>query len=65
MPAYNDQYWLGILDGWFEDIGHLGRGARLASPRLNESRKHPNPWIRLWATEALERIGKVPPAKAK
>ena len=64
MPAYNDQNWIGILDGWFENVGRLGSGARLAIPRLNEFRKHPSPWVRMWAAEALEQIVKAPPVMA-
>ena len=41
---------------WFENLGHFGVGGRLAIPRLNEFRKHPNPWVRMCATEALRRI---------
>jgi HEAT repeat protein len=37
----------------FED---LGVGGRLAIPDLNELRKHANPWVRMWATQALDRI---------
>ena len=45
------------LGEWFELIGRLGTGARLAIPRLNEFRQnHPNPWVRIWAAEALQRI---------
>jgi HEAT repeat protein len=40
----------------FENLGRFGVGARLAIPRLNEFRKHPSPWVRMWATEALRRI---------
>jgi HEAT repeat protein len=41
---------------WFEDLGRFGVGGRLAIPRLNDFRKHSNPWVRMWATEALRRI---------
>jgi hypothetical protein len=37
----------------FED---LGVGGRLAVPDLNELRKHANPWVRMWAAQALDRI---------
>jgi HEAT repeat protein len=46
---------------YFEAIGRLGIGARLAIPRLEELRKHHNAWVRLWATETL---AKVRPAKS-
>jgi HEAT repeat protein len=41
---------------WFEHLSRFGVGGRLAIPRLNEFRKHPNPWVRMWASEALTRI---------
>jgi len=41
---------------WFEHLTRFGVGSRLAIPRLNEFRKHPNPWVRMWASEALKRI---------
>jgi hypothetical protein len=41
---------------WFENLGRFGVGGRLAIPRLNEFRRHPNPWVRMWATEVLRRI---------
>jgi hypothetical protein len=41
---------------WFELLGRFGVGGRWAIPRLNEFRKHPNAWARMWATEALSRI---------
>jgi HEAT repeat protein len=44
------------LEEWFELLGRLGVGGRLAIPRLNEFRAHPNPWVRMWATDALSRI---------
>jgi HEAT repeat protein len=44
------------LEEWFETFARLGVGARLAVPRLNEFRKHPDPWVRMWAAEALEKI---------
>src|SRR5262249_55819961 len=45
-----------VLEEWFERLGRLRTAGRLAVPRLNEWRKHPNCWIRLWASEALEQI---------
>jgi HEAT repeat protein len=51
------------LEEWFELLGRLGPGARLAIPRLNEFRNHPNPWIRMYAAEALEQIVKAPSFK--
>jgi hypothetical protein len=47
---------------WFERLGRFGVGGRLAIPRLREFEKHPSPWVRMWATEALERI--TPRAKS-
>jgi hypothetical protein len=44
------------LEGWFEAFSRLGVGGRLAIPRLEEFRMHPNPWVRMWAREALEKI---------
>ncbi len=49
------------LEDRFEAIAQLGTGARVAIPRLEELRKHQNPWVRLWASEALE---KIRPAKS-
>jgi HEAT repeats len=47
-----------------EAIGSFGPAGRLAIPGLNEFRKnHPNPWVRIWAAEALERIVPHPPAQ--
>jgi HEAT repeat protein len=46
-----------LVGGWFENLGRFGVGGRLAIPRLNEFRKHSNPWVRMWAAEALRRIG--------
>jgi HEAT repeat protein len=45
-----------LIEDWLETLGSFGTAGRLAIPRLNELRKHPNPWVRMWATEALERI---------
>jgi HEAT repeat protein len=68
MPGCDDprdENWIGSLEGWFERIGDLGPAGRLAIPRLNEIRNHHrNPWVRMWAAEALERIEKTAPAKA-
>jgi len=52
-------------ESWFEKIGRFGVAGRLAIPRLNEFRKYPNPWVRMWAAEALERIVPHPPVKAE
>jgi hypothetical protein len=41
---------------WFERLARFGVGGRLAVPRLREFQKHPSPWVRMWATEALARI---------
>ncbi len=40
----------------FERIGRLGTSARLAIPLLKELCSYPNPFVRMWAAEALERI---------
>jgi HEAT repeat protein len=50
-----------VIEKWFEAIGTFGSAARLAIPRLNAFRKHPNPWVCLWAAEAL---GRIAPASA-
>ena len=47
---------LPFLEEWFEQVGRFGQGSRAAIPRLSQLRSHPNPWVRLWATETLERI---------
>lgn len=39
-----------------ERLGRFGVGGWLAVPRLNQLRKHRDPWIRQWAGEALVRI---------
>jgi HEAT repeat protein len=44
------------VEEWFEALAAFGTAARSAVPRLNELRKHPSPWVRVWATEALEHI---------
>jgi len=44
------------LEEWFETLGSLRTAARVAIPRLKEYRKHPDPCVRMWATEALEKI---------
>ncbi len=49
-----------FLEEWFEVLGRLGIGARLAVPRLNEFRNHANPWVRMWAAEALRQISPEP-----
>jgi len=41
-----------------EQLARFGAGSRLAIPRLEELRRHPYPWIRMWAGEALARIAK-------
>jgi HEAT repeat protein len=41
---------------WFERLGEFGVGGHKAIPRLREFQKHPSPWVRVWATEALEQI---------
>ncbi len=54
--AEDDYFSFDFLEEWFDFLGRLGVGARLAIPRLNELRNHANPWVRMWATEALRRI---------
>ena len=44
---------------YFERLGRLGVGARLAAPRLNRLSRHRNPWVRQWAGEALAKITKA------
>jgi HEAT repeat protein len=44
------------LESWLELFGNMGTAGRRAIPRLNEFRKHPHPWVRMWASEALARI---------
>ena len=44
------------LEEWIERFGRLGVGARLAVPRLKELGQRANPWVRMWAREALEKI---------
>ena len=39
-----------------ELFADLRVGGRLAIPDLNQFRQSSNPWIRMWATEALRRI---------
>jgi hypothetical protein len=58
MLAYRDPRDAQVdhLEEWFERLSRLGIGARLAIPKLEELRKHPNPWVRMWAREALEKI---------
>lgn len=45
-----------VLEGWFEMLGRLGTAGRAAIPRLEACRTHPNPWVRMWAAEAIEKI---------
>ncbi len=60
MPGCDDprdENWIGFLEGWLEGIGAFRSAGRLAIPRLEDIRKHHrNPWVRMWATEALEQI---------
>jgi len=41
------------LEEWFELISRFGTAARLAVPRLIELRNHSDPWVRMWADEAV------------
>ncbi|MHC5543797.1 hypothetical protein ACYOEI_36685, partial [Singulisphaera rosea] len=51
-----------FTEGYFQQFDRLGIGARMAIPRLNALRSHPNPWIRRRAEETLGEI--VPSAEA-
>jgi HEAT repeat protein len=52
-----EDYAIGFPENEIEHLGRLGASARLAFPRLNEiHRSHPNPWVRMYAAEALGRI---------
>ncbi len=44
------------LEWWFEKLGQFRKAGSAAIPRLIRYRKHPNPWIRMWAEEALNLI---------
>lgn len=44
------------VEGYFEAIADYGVAGRAAIARMNELRRHRNPWIRLWARETLGRI---------
>ncbi|MGC8643432.1 MAG: HEAT repeat domain-containing protein, partial [Isosphaeraceae bacterium] len=46
------------LEDWFLELGRLGWGAHKAIPWLRRALDHPNPWVRLWAREALARISR-------
>ena len=52
---------LKYLESWLDTFGRLGIAGRLAIPRLKELSTYPNPFVRLWAAEALERV--APPGK--
>jgi hypothetical protein len=41
---------------WLEKLGRFGVGGHLAIPQLREFQKHSDPWIRMWATEAITRV---------
>ncbi len=47
------------IEEYLARLGDLGIGGALAVPRLNEFRRHRNPFIRLWAGETLDRISKA------
>jgi hypothetical protein len=53
------------LERWFEAIARLGFGARLAIPRLEVYRRHTNPWVRMWAGDALAKIDRKAQPSAK
>ena len=44
------------VEDWLISLGDLEWGAHLAIPRLTRATHHSNPWVRLWAREALARI---------
>ncbi len=47
----------------FSIVAQLGPAVRVAIPRLTELRKrHPSPFVRLWAREALDKITAPPRA---
>jgi HEAT repeat protein len=52
-----------VLEEWLEALGRFGYAGHLAIPRLKDYCKHPDPWVRMWATEALERITSPTPAR--
>jgi HEAT repeat protein len=45
-----------FMEEWFEKLGRCGPAARAAIPRLNKYLSHPSPFVRLWASEALQKI---------
>jgi HEAT repeat protein len=51
------------LESWIEELGRCGVAAHLAIPRLTEYRRHRDPWVRMWAAEALKEIAPTSPAK--
>lgn len=54
--APDDYFSFNFLEEWFDVLGRLGIGARLAIPRLTEFRNHANPRVRMWAIETLKKI---------
>jgi HEAT repeat protein len=44
------------IEHWLETLGSFGSAGRRAIPHLNELCKHPNPWVRMWAAETLEKL---------
>jgi HEAT repeat protein len=52
-----------FIEWQFKRLSRLGAAARVAVPRLKEYLDDPDPWVRLWAKEALQRIGEEPMAK--
>lgn len=51
------------LEWWFVHLSRFGAAARAAIPRLREYSEHRDPWVRMWAREALTRI--TPPVPRK
>ena len=56
FPDPRDDGLFDYLEDWIDAFGRLGIAARLAIPRLTKFLKHLNPWVRMWATEALKKI---------
>ncbi len=54
-----------FAEDWFRALSRFGPAARFAVPRLRELTTHRNPWIRLWAKEAIEEIMPGPAAPRK
>jgi HEAT repeat protein len=55
-PCQTDEDANEAIEETLETLGRFGPAARLAIPRLCELRKHPSPFVRLWAAEALAKL---------